>query len=71
MLMRLKLFSNKLLKNEIYSTDIVNKLNKQVTSYLESKKYSNFEINIQELKKDDDLINIALQLNEGQKVLIR
>ncbi|NKA01481.1 MAG: outer membrane protein assembly factor BamA, partial [Proteobacteria bacterium] len=66
----IKVFSNKLLKNEIYSTDIVNKLNRQVTSYLESKKYSNFEINIQELKKSDDLINIALQLSEGQKVLI-
>ena len=66
----IKAFSSKLLKNEIYSTDIVNKLNKQVTSYLESKKYSNFEINIQELKKSDDLISIALQLSEGQKVLI-
>jgi len=66
----IKAFSSKLLKNEIYSTDIVNKLNRQVTSYLESKKYSNFEINIQELKKSDDLISIALQLSEGQKVLI-
>lgn len=66
----IKAFSSKLLKNEIYSTDIVNKLNKQVTSYLESKKYSNFEINIQELKKSDDLISIALQLSEGQKLLI-
>lgn len=66
----IKAFSSKLLKNETYSTDIVNKLNKQVTSYLESKKYSNFEINIQELKKSDDLISIALQLSEGQKVLI-
>jgi len=66
----IKLFSSKLLKNETYSTDVVNKLNRQVTSYLESKKYSNFEINIQELKKSDDLISIALQLSEGQKVLI-
>jgi outer membrane protein insertion porin family len=66
----IKVFSSKLLKNEIYSTDVVNKLNRQVTSYLESKKYSNFEINIQELKKSDDLISIALQLSEGQKVLI-
>ncbi|MFN5026791.1 MAG: outer membrane protein assembly factor BamA, partial [Candidatus Fonsibacter sp.] len=66
----IKVFSSKLLKNEIYSTDIVNKLNRQVTSYLESKKYSNFEINIEELKKGDDLISIALQLSEGQKVLI-
>ena len=66
----IKAFSSKLLKNETYSTDVVNKLNRQVTSYLESKKYSNFEINIQELKKSDDLISIAFQLSEGQKVLI-
>jgi outer membrane protein insertion porin family len=66
----IKAFSSKLLKNETYSTDVVNKLNRQVTSYLESKKYSNFEINIQELQKSDDLISIALQLSEGQKVLI-
>ena len=44
--------------------------NRQVTSYLESKKYSNFEINIQESKKIDDVVSIALQLNEGQKILI-
>jgi outer membrane protein insertion porin family len=66
----IKAFSSKLLKNETYSTNIVNKLNGQVTSFLETKKYSNFEINIQELKKSDDLISIVLQLSEGQKVLI-
>jgi outer membrane protein insertion porin family len=66
----IKAFSSKLLKNETYSTDIVNKLNRKVTSFLESKKYSNFEINIQELKKSDDLISMTLQLSEGQKVLI-
>ena len=66
----IKTLSNKLLKNQIYSTDLVNKLNRQVTSYLESKKYSNFEINIQESKKIDDVVSIALQLNEGQKILI-
>jgi len=66
----IKALSNKLLKNQVYSTDLVNKLNRQVTSYLESKKYSNFEINIQESKKIDDVVSIALQLNEGQKILI-
>lgn len=66
----IKAFSSKLLKNETYSTDVVNKLNRQVTNYLESKKYSNFEINIQELKKNEDLISIVFQLSEGQKVII-
>ena len=66
----IKIISSKLLENQIYSTEIINKLNKQVTSYLEEKKYNNFEINIQEFKKNEDLINVTLQINDGQKVLI-
>jgi len=65
----IKIISSKLLENQIYSTEIINKLNKQVTNYLEEKKYNNFEINIQELKKEDT-INIAFQISDGQKVLI-
>ena len=66
----IKNISNKLLKNQTYSTEVINKLNKQVTSYLESKKYTNFEVDVQELKKNEDFINIVLALNVGQKVLI-
>ena len=65
----LKIISTKLLENQIYSTEMIKKLNKQITNYLESKKYNNFEIDIQELKKDDT-INIAFQISDGQKVLI-
>jgi len=65
----IKIISSKLLENQIYSTEIINKLNKQVTNYLEAKKYNNFEINIQELKKEDT-INIAFQISDGQKVFI-
>ncbi len=65
-----KVLLSNLLKNEIYSTNVLKKINRDVTSYLESKKYSNFEIDIQEFKKSDDLVNIALQINEGQKILI-
>ena len=66
----IKLLSNKLLKNEFYSTDLINKLNRQVVIFLDSKKYSNYEINIQELKKSDDVVSIIFQLDEGQKILI-
>jgi len=66
----LKNISNKLLKNEFYSPLAINKLNKQVTDYLESKRYGNFEINIQDVKAIDDKINLILQLNEGQKSLV-
>jgi outer membrane protein insertion porin family len=62
--------SNKLLKNEFYSPITINKINKQITDFLETKKYGNFEINIQDLKVADDKINIIVQLNEGQKSLV-
>jgi outer membrane protein insertion porin family len=61
---------NSLLKNEFYSPLIVNKFNKQITNYLENKRFSNFEINIQEAKNAEDKINIIVQLNDGQKALI-
>ncbi len=65
-----KNISDKLLKNEFYSPLIINKLNKQVTDLLETKRYGNFEINIQDLKAADNKINIIVQLNEGQKSLV-
>jgi outer membrane protein insertion porin family len=61
---------NKLLKNEYYSPLTINKINKQISEFLETKRYSNFEINIQDIKAADDKINIIAQLNEGQKSLV-
>ena len=66
----IKNFSFKLLKNQTYSPETINKLNKKITSYLESKKYNNFEINIQESKKNDEHISVLLQINDEQKVII-
>ena len=66
----LKKISNILLKNEFFSPLTINKLNKQVTDFLETKKYGNFEINIQDSKATDERINIIIQLNEGQKSLV-
>lgn len=65
-----KNISNKLLKNEFYSPLTINKINKQITDFLETKRYGNFEINIQDLKAADDKINIIVQLNEGQKSIV-
>ena len=66
----IKNISNKLLKNAFYSPLIINKLNKKVTDLLETKRYNNFEINIEDIRAADDKINIILQLNEGQKSLV-
>ena len=66
----IKLISNKLLKNDLYSPVTTNKINKQVSDFLESKRYSNFEVNIQEVKASEDKINIIVQLNDLQKTLL-
>ena len=66
----IKNIGDKLIKDQTYSTNIATKLNKEIESYLESKKYNNFEINIQEFKKNEEVINILLQLNDEQKILI-
>jgi outer membrane protein insertion porin family len=66
----IKNISNKLLKNEFYSPLTINKINNQITDFLETRRYGNFEINIQDLKVADDKINIIVQLNEGQKSLV-
>ena len=66
----IKNISSNLLKNEFYSPLTINKINKQITDFLETRKYGNFEINIQDLKVADDKINIIVQLNEGQKSVV-
>ena len=66
----IKNISSKLIKNEFYSPLIINKLNKQLTSFLESKRYDNFEINVQDVKATDSNINVIIKLNDGQKSLV-
>ena len=66
----IKNISYKLLNNEFYSPLTINKLNKQVTDLLDTKRYGNFEVNIQDSKAADNKINVIVQLNEGQKSVI-
>jgi outer membrane protein insertion porin family len=66
----IKNISNKLLKNQFYSPTTINKLNKQVTDLLDTKRYGNFEVNIQDSKAAENKINVIVQLNEGQKSVI-
>jgi outer membrane protein insertion porin family len=69
-ILEIKNISNKLLKNQHYSNIIIAKLNKQITNYLESNRYNTFEVNVQENKKSDELIDVLIQLNQEQRVLI-
>jgi outer membrane protein insertion porin family len=66
----IKSIFSKLLKNESYSPQTINKINKQITEFLENRRYGNFEINIQDIKAADDKINLIVLLNEGQKSLV-
>ena len=66
----IKNITNILIKNEFYSTNLITKLNKAIENYLVSNRYNNFDINLQETKKNEDTINILINLNDGQKALI-
>ncbi len=68
--LEIKNISNKFLVNNFYSPILLNKINKEITNYLISKKYNNFEINIKENKKINDVIDIRVELNEEPKVLV-
>jgi outer membrane protein insertion porin family len=66
----IKSIFSKLLKNESYSPKTIDKINKQITEFLEARRYGNFDINIQDIKATDDKINLIVRLNEGQKSLV-
>ena len=69
-ILELKKIANSITENKIYSPITVSKLYKSLTDYLEGKKYSNFEIKIDELKTVEKKISIVVQLNESKKFLI-
>ena len=69
-ILEIKNTSNKILKDQLYSPVVITKLNKQITSYLEEKRYSGFEFDIQENKKNEEAIDISVELREELKVLI-
>jgi outer membrane protein insertion porin family len=69
-ILELKKIANNNLKNKIYSPKTVSKLYQNLTEYLESKKYSNFDVKIDELKANEKNINLVIQLNDTKKFLI-
>ena len=66
----IKNISEKIIKDKLYSTPVVLKVEKQVNTYLEEKKYANIEIDIEELKKSDDKIDLIINLNSLKQTLI-
>jgi len=69
-IIQIKDIAKNALKDQIYSPVIVAKLNKYVESYLLSNKYSGFDIDVQETKKNEQIIDILLQLNNEPKLIV-
>jgi len=69
-ILEIKKISDKLLKDQDYSSLVIAKLNKQILYYLNSNKYNNLELNIRENKKQNEIIDVLIQLNPEQKTLI-
>ena len=66
----IKNISENLLRNKSYSPLLITKLNKEISAYLDSKRLLNFEINIQENKKEEEIISTTIFLNELPKALV-
>jgi len=69
-ILELKKIANNILENKIYSPMTVSKLYKNLIEYLETKKYTNFDVKIEELKANEKNINLLIQLNDTKKFLI-
>ena len=66
----IKKISEKIIKGKMYSTPVILTIEKQVNTYLEDEKYANIEIDIEEIKKSDEKIDLILKLNSLKKTLI-
>ena len=66
----IKNISEKIIKGKMYSTPAILTIEKKVNTYLEDNKYANIEIDIEEIKKSDEKIDLILKLNSLKKTLI-
>jgi len=66
----MKNISERIIKGKMYSTPAILTIEKQVNTYLEDNKYANIEIDIEEIKKSDEKIDLILKLNSLKKTLI-
>ena len=66
----IKIFSNKILKDQIYSSEVVSKLNTQIIKFIELKKYNNIELRLEEIKSKDQNIDILVSLDQGRNLFL-
>jgi outer membrane protein insertion porin family len=63
-------FSNKFINNQIYSSEIITKLNNQILKFIDSKKYNNTDIKIEEVKSTDKIINVIVSIDQGKNLFL-
>jgi outer membrane protein insertion porin family len=66
----IKTISEKIIKDKVYSVPVILTIEKKVNTYLEDEKYANIEIDIEEIKKSDDKIDLIINLNSLKKTMI-
>ena len=66
----IKVFSNKTIKNQIYSSEVVSKLSNQIIKFTEEKKYNNIDIRVEEVKSKDQNIDILVSLDPGKNLFL-
>ena len=66
----IKNISEKIIKDKRYSTPLIFEIEKKVNVYLDNEKFANIEIDIEEIRKSDDKIDLIIKLNSLKKTLI-
>jgi len=66
----LKNISDKFINNKTYSIKEVNFLEKKLTIYLDDKRYTNYLIDIEEIKSQNNTINLLVNLSALKRTLI-
>jgi len=66
----IKNLTSKLLKNQTYSSESVSKLNNQIIKLIETKKYNNIDLRVEEVKSNDLKIDILVSLDQGKSLLL-
>ena len=66
----IKNISEIIIKDKMYSPSLISAVEKKINIYLDNKKLANIEIDLEEIKKADDKIDLAIKLNSLKNTLI-
>ena len=69
-LIEIKNFSKKFINNQIYSSEIIAKLNNEIIKFIDSKKYFNTDIKIEEVKSLGKIINVFVSIDQGKNLFL-